>query len=166
MESGLLLSASAWASPHFWLSTMLGSTALLSGWAPETCRAEEKQTQRCKPLPAGRCSLLTVWLLLEFMKQHGGSISAGPSLMGLCAVCSVMPHVFLGFPCGVAQLRCRYAKTRQKQHRFVLWKCLEIPVMGKEEFVRCCWLLWHSHDGTGGHIELPTLLATGLEPPA
>lgn len=78
--------------------------------------------------------------------------------------------MFLGFPHGVAQKQSHDFVTDVLEHGrsgtgpFVLWRCLEMPVMGKEEFGRYCWLLWRGHDGIGDHVEFPTPLVAGLEP--
>ena len=103
LEPGLLLSVGA--SPNFCFALCQVALLPCPAWRPKTCGAWQgrNKPKACKTLPAGRPSLPAVQLLFVFMKQHGGSISAGASLPGLCAASSVIPYAFLGFPHGAAQ---------------------------------------------------------------
>lgn len=66
---------------------------------------------------------------------------------------------------GKTSLRMCQNRPEAAQAPLLPGSACKMPVMGKEEFGRCGWLLWDGLDRAGVCTELPTPPIAGSEPP-
>lgn len=79
----------------------------------------------------------------------------------LCTICRVMAYKSRD----KTSLRLGQNRAEAAQAPLLHGSAYKIPVMGKEEFGRCCWLLWDGLDRAGVCTDLLKRPVAGSEPP-